>query len=227
MKTNDKVTASILNHITVKNGWYGLGVLFMIYLASNLYIYSSFPLSFEQFYLQISTLILTIYALALIMVTSNAKLWEASQEEIKAFVGTLEKVTFKLDSLILKLTEISEILSKQEAHRKGKEAERIKRLKPILEFKRVDTKFLGWVDRYEWFIVNNGPKALNVTIKLSWHRKDGQEYHQDQVFSEIDIGKKSRQFYLDDIDRVARSRVSIHLSYMDSEYRPYSENPVF
>ncbi len=225
----------LYKNLTIKNGWFALAGFLSLYLITNLFVFLYSNSAFEQFYLQITTLLLTIYVLALIMATSNERIYQSSQDEIKSFNQNIGNVAEKLDATTSKLQEISDTLAKQNVQDRAERFQTIERLKPKLNFRKIETKFLGLIDRYEWFVENSGGKALNVLIQIKWYRKNMQfqtnqqvqnspiEQNLEQHLGSIESGFKTPQFYLDDIDRVEiATGIDVVITYSDLEYRPYT-----
>lgn len=209
---------------TIRRGWHLLFLFILIYLISNVYIFFKGDINLEQFYLQITSLLLTVYLLALIMLTANKKVQEENEKQTNIFIKSLNEVSSKLDVSISKLEQVVQNLAQGNKQHQAEIQENIRRLKPNLKFNIMNTKFLFLIDRYEGLVINKGAKALGVSISVIWYGKTLELKNFNRHLGDIDINQKSIQFYLDDINRVNKNRkMKITLSFTDSEYRLYTE----
>ncbi len=94
--------------MSIKRAWY-LFILTLITFAGISYVFST------TLVLTLGTTTLTIVALYLIMVTANAELRRATEQEVKAFVEKLEGVTGELKNVTQATLKAAEGLSRVEA----------------------------------------------------------------------------------------------------------------
>lgn len=207
-------------YLTIRNGWVVLCFLISIIVLVNVYLFLSGS-SLWQFELEITSSLVTIYALALIMITSNKHLYQTSEKQTKTFVDILNKVSSKLEVVITRLEAISNALTKRDEEYKKEQEEHTGRLKPNFIFKLIPTKFL-WISRKNGFIKNSGAKALSVVLNIKWISTDPTFGDFSKKWDSFELNE-SDSFYLDDTDRIKNASVHIKITYADTEYRQYTD----
>lgn len=208
-------------YLTIQNGWIVLFFLIIIIVVANTYLFL-FRNSLWNFGLETMSSLVTIYALALIMITSNKHLYETSEKQTKTFVDSLDKVSSRLEVVIKKLEDVYNTLTKTNEENKKEQEEHIKRLKPNFIFKLIPAKFL-WVPRKNGFIKNSGAKALKVVLNVVWESKDPAFGNFSKKWDSFELNE-SDTFYLDDTDRIKSTSAHVRITYVDTEYRQYTDN---
>lgn len=211
----EKLIKSVYQNITIRVGWYFLFAALALYFTSDIYVFYYYT-AYTQFYLAVSTPILTIYVLALIMLTSNKELHRTSDAQILKFTQSIGSVSEKLDRLSGQFQEWLDRQSREST-------ERVRRVKPNIE---VLIKTEGWVfwNRYYLIIQNSGGKGLDLNVCATWSRiNDRNRQTQVYIKPELTMTSEPMKVYLDDVGRLDPSgNITIAIEVSDIESRRYN-----
>ena len=158
-------------HVNLYRAWYAFGVALLAFLAYSL-------VSPNTLFLQLGSVVLTILALYLIMITSNRELQKATKTQADAFVSELRavgselrNVTNRLEGIATTLQGLKQVMERQvltqetiTAVEQAETTMRIQRMKPIL-YTRI--QLAGWnllldLRQHQLLVYNSGGDAREV-----------------------------------------------------------------